>query len=293
MPAWEGRSKGGALGYRIFVFVLKTGGVLPAYFLLRIVTLYYLLFSFKSTKHSFNYFREKLGYSVFKSILKVYRNYNLLGQSLIDKVVVIAGIPNKFTFNLDGIENLRKIATLNKGGLLLTAHIGNWETASHLLTDINARINIVTFDGENPEIKDYLNSVTGKNAVNFIPIKDDMSHVFKINEAFLDNELVCMPADRFIEGNKTITVKFLGADAKFPLGPFLLAARFKVPVSFVYGMKESTYHYHFYGSAIKDYSYLERDDAVTQIVRDFVADMESKVRQYPEQWYNYYNFWEQ
>ena len=293
MPAWEGRSKGGALGYRIFVFVLKTGGVLPAYFLLRIVTLYYLLFSFKSTKHSFNYFREKLGYSVFKSILKVYRNYNLLGQSLIDKVVVIAGIPNKFTFNLDGIENLRKIATLNKGGLLLTAHIGNWETASHLLTDINARINIVTFDGENPEIKDYLKSVTGKNAVNFIPIKDDLSHVFKISEAFLDNELVCMPADRFMEGNKTITVKFLGADAKFPLGPFLLAARFKVPVSFVYGMKESTYHYHFYGSEIKDYSYLERDDAVQQIVRDFVADMESKVKKYPEQWYNYYNFWEQ
>ena len=293
MPAWEGRSKGGALGYRIFVFVLKTGGVLPAYFLLRIVTLYYLLFSFKSTKHSFNYFREKLGYSVLKSILKVYRNYNLLGQSLIDKVVVIAGIPNKFTFNLDGIENLRKIATLNKGGLLLTAHIGNWETASHLLTDINARINIVTFDGENPEIKDYLKSVTGKNAVNFIPIKDDLSHVFKISEAFLDNELVCMPADRFIEGNKTITVKFLGADAKFPLGPFLLAARFKVPVSFVYGMKESTYHYHFYGSEIKDYSYLERDDAVQQIVRDFVADMESKVKKYPEQWYNYYNFWEQ
>jgi len=293
MPAWEGRSKGGALGYRIFVFVLKTGGVLPAYFLLRIVTLYYLLFSFKSTRHSFNYFREKLGYSVLKSILKVYRNYNLLGQSLIDKVVVIAGIPNKFTFNLDGIENLRKIATLNKGGLLLTAHIGNWETASHLLTDINARINIVTFDGENPEIKDYLKSVTGKNAVNFIPIKDDLSHVFKISEAFLDNELVCMPADRFIEGNKTITVKFLGADAKFPLGPFLLAARFKVPVSFVYGMKESTYHYHFYGSEIKDYSYLERDDAVQQIVRDFVADMESKVKKYPEQWYNYYNFWEQ
>jgi len=293
MPAWEGRSKGGALGYRIFVFVLKTGGVLPAYFLLRIVTLYYLLFSFKSTKHSFNYFREKLGYSVLKSILKVYRNYNLLGQSLIDKVVVIAGIPNKFTFNLDGIENLRKIATLNKGGLLLTAHIGNWETASHLLTDINARINIVTFDGENPEIKDYLKSVTGKNAVNFIPIKDDLSHVFKISEAFLDNELVCMPADRFMEGNKTITVKFLGADAKFPLGPFLLAARFKVPVSFVYGMKESTYHYHFYGSEIKDYSYLERDDAVQQIVRDFVADMESKVKKYPEQWYNYYNFWEQ
>ncbi len=293
MPAWKGKSRGKPLGYRIFVSVLRTGGVIPAYILLRIVTFYYLIFSFKSSKYAFNYFYKRHGYGVLKCLYKIYQNYNLLGESIIDKVVIRSGIPNKFTFNLDGIENLHKIAALKRGGLLLTAHIGNWETASHLLSDIDARINIVTFDGEDPGIKEYLNSVTGKSRMNFIYIKDDLSHLFKINEALLDNEFVCMPADRFLEGNKTITVKFLGADAKFPLGPFLLASKFGVPVSFVYGMKESTRHYHFYASEIKEYPYLEKDDLLQQIVKDFVDDMEVKVKKYPEQWYNYYNFWQE
>lgn len=292
MPSWQGKSKGKPLGYKIFVSVLKIGGVRSAYFLLRFVTLYYLLFSFKSTKSIFDYFHKRHKYGVIKSIYKIYQNYNLLGQSLIDKVVIMSGIPNKFTFDLDGIGNLHQIATLKEGGLLLTAHIGNWEIATHLLNEIDAHVNIVTFDGEDQEIKEYIESITGKRQTNFIVIKDDMSHIFKINEAFSNNELVCMPADRFMEGNKTVTIKFLGAEAKFPLGPFTLASKFKVPVSFVFGMKESTFHYHFFASEIKEYLYLEKDELLQQILVDFVDNVEIKVKKYPEQWYNYYNFWQ-
>src|SRR5271167_4591674 len=99
MSSWQGKSKGKPLGYRIFVSILKIEGVLPAYVLLWFVTLYYLIFSYKSSKSTFNYFHKRHNYGVIKSIYKVYINYNLLGQSLIDKVVVMSGIPNKFTFN--------------------------------------------------------------------------------------------------------------------------------------------------------------------------------------------------
>jgi predicted LPLAT superfamily acyltransferase len=293
MPSWQGKSKGKPWGYRVFVSVLKIGGVIPAYILLRFVTFYYLIFSYQSTKHIYNYFHTRLGYGAVKSILKVYRNYNLLGQSLIDKVVVMSGIPNKFTFDFDGVENLHKIASLKKGGLLLSAHIGSWETAGHLFHTVTNRINIVVFDGENEGIKEYMESVTGKIGVNLIIIKDDMSHIFKINEALANNELVCMHADRFIEGAKTVKVNFLGAEARFPLGPFMLASRFKVPVSFVFAVKESTFHYHFFATEIKDYLHLEKDDIIQQMLKDFVGYMEDKVKKYPEQWYNYYNFWQQ
>jgi predicted LPLAT superfamily acyltransferase len=292
MSSWKGRSKGKPLGYGIFVFVLKTGGVLPAYLLLRFVTLYYLIFSYKSTKSTFNYFHKKFNYNTLKSIYKVYINYNLLGQSLIDKVVIMSGIPNKLTFDFDGINNLHHIASLKKGGLLLTAHIGNWEAARHLLNEIDARINVVVFDGEDEGIKEYMESVVGKSVLNLIVIKDDMSHIFEISNAFLNDELVCMPADRYLESNKTTKLKFLGEDARFPLGPFMLAAKFGVPVSFVYGMKESPFQYHFFASEVKEYLNLEQDVVVQQMMSDFVEDMEIKVKAYPEQWYNYYNFWQ-
>ena len=292
MPSWQGKSKGKPWGYRIFVSILKVGGVKPAYLLLRFVSLHYLVFSFKTTKSTFIYFHKYLGYGFFKSVINTYKNYNLLGQSIIDKVVLMSGIPNKFTFKSEGRQNLEDIAAMGQGGLLLSAHIGSWEIAGHLLGTVSTIINIVIFDGEKEAIKDYMASVTGKSIVNFIVIKNNLSHIFQIHEALSKNQLVCMHADRYLEGNKTLTTSFLSADAKFPLGPFLLASKLKVPVVFVFAVKESNYHYHFFASEIKDYLHLSKDDAIYQILADFVKEMEQKVKQYPAQWYNYYNFWQ-
>jgi len=291
MSSWHGKSKGTPLGYRIFVWVLKTFGVLPAYFLLRLVVLYYFIFSFKASRQIYLLYRQKLGYGRFSSFTKVYSNYFLLGQGIIDKVVMMSGIKNNFSFDFDGEENLRQIASMGKGGILLSAHIGNWDVAGHLFKRLETPINIVLYDGEDEQIKQYLDAVTGKRSVNIIVIKEDLSHIYAISEAFSKNELVCMHADRFLEGNKTITTSFLGQQARFPMGPFLLASTFKVPVSFVFAVKESKLHYHLFASKIKDYSAIPRKELIQQMLMDYTHAMEDKVKQYPEQWFNYYNFW--
>ena len=291
MSSWHGKSKGTPLGYRIFVWVLRSFGVSPAYFLLRFVVLYYFLFSWKASGHIYRLYRRKLGYGRFASAGKIYRNYFLLGQGLIDKVVMMGGIKNKFSFEFDGEANLQKIATLKKGGILLSAHIGNWDIAGHLFSRLETPINIVLYDGEHEKIKQYLESVTGKRKVNIIVIKEDLSHIYAISDAFAKNELLCMHADRFIEGNKTMEADLLGEPAKFPMGPFLLAAQFKVPVSFVFAVKESRLHYHFFASEIKEYQATGKQALMQEMLNDFVKEMEQKLKKYPEQWFNYYDFW--
>jgi predicted LPLAT superfamily acyltransferase len=174
----------------------------------------------------------------------------------------------------------------------LSAHIGNWEAAGHLLERLGTNINIVMFDGEHQNIKDYMNKITGERNAKIIVIKNDLSHIYAISEALSNNELICMHADRFVEGNKTIVTDFLGRPAKFPIGPFVLAAQFKVPVSYVFAMKEGTSHYHFYATPVQQYDYNNKTTAVKTMLNDFTAAMEKRVRQYPEQWYNYYDFWD-
>ena len=148
------------------------------------------------------------------------------------------------------------------------------------------------YDGEDEQIKKYLEGVTGKKNVNIIVIKNDLSHIYAISDAFTNNELVCMHADRFMEGNKTITAEFLGEQARFPMGPFLLASKFNVPVSFVFAVKESKLHYHFFASEIKEYRNLDKDAVMHEMLNDYAAEMEKKLKQYPDQWFNYYNFWQ-
>ena len=293
MPQWQGKSKGNKTGYRIFVFICRTFGVLPAYFILTFVAFYYFLFSYKSSRHIYHYFRHRIGFGQVKSVLKVYQNYYLLGQSLLDKVIVMAGIANKFTYEFDGEENLREIVRSGRGGILISAHIGNWEAAGHLLKRLNTRVNVVMFDGEHQQIKDFLNEVTGGRNFNVIVVRDNISHVYAIGDALQKNELVCLHADRFVGSTKTVLKRFLGADAKFPVGPFALAATFKVPVSFVFAFKESLHHYHFYGSRLFEFDNSGSSRAYTENLIDiFVDEVSGKVKKYPEQWFNYYNFWE-
>lgn len=291
MSSWKGKSRGTPFGYRIFVWVIRTFGVGSAYFLLRFVTVYFFLTSFKASRALYHLYHRKLGYSRTRAVFKIYRNYFLLGQTLIDKVVVMSGIHNPFSFNFDGEENLREINSMNKGGILLSAHIGNWDIAGHLFKRLDSKINIVLYDGEHEQIKKYLQGVTGKPVVNIIVIRNDLSHIYAISDAFMKNELVCMHADRFIEGNKTMQAGFLGEKARFPMGPFLLAAKFRVPVSFVFAVKETPRHYHLFASPVKDYSTVQKEEVMQVMLNDFSAAMEEKLKQYPEQWFNYFPFW--
>ncbi len=294
MPQWQGKSKGTVLGYQIFVFICKHLGVYPAYFILRFVACYYFLFSWNSSRQTYSYFRNRLKFGSFSSLIRLYQNYYVFGQTLLDKFIIMAGIPNKFTFHQDGSENLVKMMQGGKGGILISAHIGSWEAAGHLLkNNLNVHVNVVMYDGEHERIKNYLGKQTGGPNFSIILIKNDMSHVYAIGDALQRNELICLHADRFLKGNKTTSIDFLGEPASFPIGPFLLAASFRAPVTLVFAFKETTTHYHFFSSELMIREEQEpKDKFISRMMNTFVQDMERKIRIYPLQWFNYYNFWE-
>lgn len=291
MPQWEGKSKGSSAGYKIFVFLIKSFGLSGAYLLLRFVTLYYFFFSPSTSKPILSFYRNKLHYSKLKALSTLYRNYYKLGQTLIDKVALMSGTVTNFTFDFDGEENLRKMISLQKGGLLLSGHLGNWEAAGHLLKRLNTKINIVMYDGEEANIKQYMDQVTGEKTFNIIYVKNDLSHIYKISQALASNEIVCMHADRYLPGNKTISTQFFGQAAKFPEGPFLLASKLRVPVVYVYAFKETASHYHFYSTEIKNFD-SQKGDTIQSILDDYAGSLEKMASKYPEQWFNYYNFWQ-
>ncbi|MDA6069300.1 lipid A biosynthesis acyltransferase [Flavobacterium sp. AC] len=290
MSKWDGKSKGTVLGYRIFVFLIKKAGVKAAYVLLYFVASYYFLFLKKSNKAISYYFRERLKYSHFKSKKMVFKSYYTFGQTIIDKISISAGMRNKFTYEFDGIEILKNLLAEKKGGVLISAHIGNFEIAEHFLGDIDIdfQINLVTTDLEHSAIKNYLESVAQKPTVKFIIISDDMSHIFEINAALANNELVCFTGDRYFEGTKSLSEKILGEEANFPAGPFLIASRLKVPVVFVYVMKEPNLHYHLYA---REAIVKHRDEK--GLLKAYIESVESMLAKYPLQWFNYFDFWNQ
>jgi predicted LPLAT superfamily acyltransferase len=295
VTSWKGKTRGGLAGYKIFVAILKYSGLPAAYFLLRFVAFYFFLFNPKSFITIFKFYRERFNFGFFRSIIFVYRNYYSFGQILLDKVAIMAGFNAKFNFTFEGEEYLMKMAEEKTGGLLISAHIGNFEMAGNMLERLNTRVNIIMYDAEHEKIKDYLSSIMSKN-FNIIVIKEDNSHIYEISKAFSERQIVCIHGDRFVKGSKTLTSKFLSGKAKFPSGPFYMAMKFNVPVSFVFAMKESKNSYHFFASPPEYYQQqgiqLKRDQIILTIIKDYICQLEKIIRNYPTQWFNYYNFWE-
>jgi predicted LPLAT superfamily acyltransferase len=291
MNKWKGRSKGTILGYRIFVWCIKNLGIRSSYFVLYFVAAYYFIFEKKSNQYISYYFKKRLGYSFWKTVISRYKSYFTFGQTLIDKTAISAGLRNKFTYEFDGIENLRNLLAEKKGGVLISAHIGNFEIAEHFFADIDfdCQINLVTTNLEVTVIKEYLDSISVKQSgIKFIYVKDDMSHIFEINEALSKNELICFTGDRYFEGSKFLEAELLGETAKFPAGPFMIASRLGVPVVYVYVMKEKNLHYHLYARVAENIK--KRDSQ--GLLNSYVQNLESMLEKYPLQWFNYFDFWD-
>ncbi len=289
MAKWEGKSKGTVVGYRIFVFFIKKVGIQSAYFILFFVASYYFIFLRRSNRAIAYYFKERLGNSWLKSKKMVFQSYFTFGQTIIDKISITAGMRSKFTYEFDGIHILEKLLSEKKGGVLISAHIGNFEIAEHFFgeIDLDFQINLVTTDLEHSTIKNYLESISKKSGIKFIIIKDDLNHIFEINAALARNELVCFTGDRYFEGVKSLSDKLLGEEAKFPAGPFLIASRLKVPVVFVYVMKEPNLHYHLYA---REAEVKHRDEK--SLLKEYITSVESMIKKYPLQWFNYFDFWD-
>lgn len=285
---WKGKSRGTVFGYKIFIFCIKKLGLRSAYFVLYFVAAYFCFFAKDSTVSSYYYFRKRLKYSRLKSLVSIYRSYFVFGQTIIDRIAISSGLKSKFTYDFDGVERIKEVLKQKKGGILISAHLGNFEIAEHFFGELEERdfISLLTTDVEHTAIKNYLSTVVKKSNIKLILIKEDLSHIFEINAALTRNEIICITGDRYIKGSKHLTHELLGEEAKFPAGPFLIGSRLNVPVLFVYVLKESRKHYHLYART----STVEDRDAKA-LLKDYTQSLEWMLEKHPLQWFNYFDFW--
>lgn len=285
---WEGKSKGTLLGYKLYIFFLSTFGIGTAYFILRFVVTYYFLFSFKSSRAIYYYFNRRRKYPKLKSVFSIYKSYYMLGRVLTDRVAISTQFKDKFTYTHDGIEHIDHLLKQNKGGILISAHVGNFEIAHYFLQDRYSisKIFMVTTHAEHANIKAYMDGIVMESTMKFIVVHKDMSHIFEIHNALDQGGLVVFTGDRYLPETKILSQEFLGKEANFPLGPYLLASRLKVPVLFVYVMKGPQRHYNLYArQAIAK----ARDPQA--LLKEYTESVEWVLEKYPLQWFNYFDFW--
>ena len=100
-----------------------------------------------------------------------------------------------------------------------------------------------------------------------------------------------MPCDRAFGSTKTVECGFLNGKADFPIGAFVLALQYKVPVIALFVLKITASCYRIHVVSVPVPPAGNKREQINEMTRFFAKILEDMVKKYPEQWFNFYNFW--
>lgn len=291
---WVGTTYGTGRMHRGLIKLLRVTGVRPLYWFSYIfVVPPTMAINRPAVRAMYGFFRRGLRYGRLKSAWLTYRNHCDFSQVVIDRFAMYGG--KKFDISIDGYEHFEALARRPEGFVQLSSHIGNYEIAGYSLRAKEKRFNALVFAGEKESVMANRARMFEGNNIRMIPMQADMSHLFVVNEAITSGEILSMPADRVFGSQKVFEESFLGLPAKFPQGPFMLAATRGVPMLFVAVMKAGSRRYHITVRRVEAAADAPASTprAMARALCDaYVSQLEATVRSHPTQWYNYFDFWD-
>jgi predicted LPLAT superfamily acyltransferase len=228
-----------------------------------------------------------------------FRHFLTFGDMLLDKYLAwskpppIPGLPPGHT------ERIFELIERRRGCLILGSHFGNIEYSRGLsVRHPGLVINVLIYDQHAGKFAEMMAQSQPDSRMHLIQVTDlDLPLALKLREKVERGEWVVIAGDRVPvgEGGRTVTVDFLGARARFPVGPWVLASLLKCPVYSLHCYREDAgYRMEFepFAEAV-ELPRKDRDAAFARYARQYAGSLERLIRRQPMQWFNFFDFWGQ
>lgn len=286
-----------AFGTWILYFINKYFGRWPFRVVLAPVMLFYLLRSGVARRASRDYF-HRLGYA--PSGLRSYQHLFGFAETLLDKVLAVAGQYPFAKLRYTGREVMVESMKQKRGGVLITAHMGCLEVcrlAAENKTD-GPRLNVLVHTQNAERFNDVLKRLDPHTQVKLIQVTDVAPATAALLSEKVDaGEFVVIAGDRVPVSDasgRTVAVPFFGSDAHFPIGPWVLASALKCQVILFSVLREDdTYRARFERLADKvELPRGKREAGARKYAALFAQKLEELCRAAPFDWFNFYPFWE-
>lgn len=287
---WSGSTFGNGWMHRRLVSVLRCIDVSVLYaFCAVFIVPFCLLFWREGRRSSYSFFKHRLGYGRLKSARMTYANHYCFSKIVADRFAMYAG--KTFDVEVVGMDEFNALASGKDGFLHLSSHIGNYEMAGYSLVSENKVINAVVFSGEKESVMKSRGDMFSRTNIRMITLREDMGHLFEIDNALNSGDIVSFPSDRHMPGSRTLECRLFGAAASFPQGPFSVATMRSLDVLAVNVMKTGRKKYVAYVTPLHYDRNLPRKQQMRQLLEAYASELEKRVRQYPDQWFNFFDFW--
>ena len=296
---WKKQERGGAFFLRLSLFLAQ---ILPEFALkliVKIVVWFYYIFS-KNERENIAEFRRNLSDFAGSQTLKgtsVFSNFEAFGVAICDKFRVWKGKIKDSELEIIDLERIKsELIGAKKGQILLTAHLGNVEICKALGARVDGfRMVILAYDKNSREFNEVLKRISQNDgSVRMMLVNElDVAAMLELKNIVESGEHIGIMGDRTpIGGDKAARVKFLGKEASFNYGPYLIAGILGVKISSLWCQKiEGKFRIDLVplASTVK----LGRDKAaaVREYLQIYVRELENRCKQTPVQWFNFFDFW--
>jgi hypothetical protein len=256
--------------------------------------LYFVLFAGDLRRHSLAYLDRALGRKA--GWRDVYRHFFTFAATVLDRVFLLRERFGEFEVEASGVETIMQPFARGEGVLACGAHLGSFEALRMIGQDKGLRVAMIMYEDNARLINDTLAAIAPNAKLHTIAL-GRVDAMLALRRWLDEGGVAGMLADRTLSGPspraKSVVVSFLGAPARFPDGPFRLAAMLRRKVVFMAGLYRGGRNYDLRFAELADFTapVADREAAIRAAVERYAATLESLCREAPYNWFNFYDFW--
>ena len=258
------------------------------------IVLYIYLTGKKQRQASKDFLRRVIKQPGFIDGLRHFMNFL---QMALDKFAGWTGRLNLSDIDQAGLDSFNTVISNNKGGLMLVSHLGNMEFCRAVSSHANRiRLHVLLHSKNSQLFSRMLKAFNPQSSVNIIEVTEiGPDTIIYLQERIAQGEWVVIAADRVPVANSSreVRVPFLGNDASFSQGPYVLANLLECPVYTAIAVREGS-KFKVFIDLFANKVVLERgrrDNDIKRFANQYAQHLEKYCRLYPYQWFNFFDYW--
>lgn len=218
-------------------------------------------------------------------------------KMMLDKFSAWSGHLSLEAIECEEADEVHKIMSGSKGGVMLVSHLGCMEFCRALMNENQKkRMHILLHSKNAQRFNRVMNNFNAQSALNIIEVTAiGPETILYLKDRIDSGDWVVIAADRTpVSENPRVTrVPFLGSEAAFPQGPYILASLLQCPVYTAMSMRNGAKYkvsIHLFAEQIL----LQRgrkEACLEEYTKKYARYLEGYCVQYPYQWYNFFDFW--
>jgi len=192
---------------------------------------------------------------------------------------------------VEGGERFDALRASGRGTLLLTAHMGNAEVGAVAMGKAREPVHVLYWRDRFATAEEFRSRMRAAGNVRGIPVDASPLSVLPALRVLRDGGVLASHGDRDPSGHGR-PVTFFGAEADFPVGPFLLAARTGAAIVPTFVLLEPDRRVRvIFEAPIELGEGGDEEARIAVAMQRWAHILERRVRERPEQWYCFYPFW--